>query len=61
MSKLEFAQKPYIRSVTRGKKDDYFNDSLLKDLAEKIHLNHSSHVKLYVDDQNQLVFSRLEV
>jgi hypothetical protein len=61
MSKLEFAQKPYIRSVTRGKKDDYLNDSIPKDLAEKIYLNQNSHIKLYVDDQNQLVFSRLEV
>lgn len=61
MSKLENSQKPYIRSIKLGKKDNYLNVIIAKALAEKILLNLESYAQIYVDDQNHLVFSRLEI
>ena len=61
MSKLENTQKPYIRSIKQAKKDDYLNVNIAKALAEKTHLNLDSYIKIYIDDKNDLVFSRLEI
>ena len=61
MSKLENVQKPYIRSIKPGKKDDYLNVNIAKALEEKIQLNLDLYTKIYVDDKNDLVFSRVEI
>lgn len=61
MSKLENSQKPYIRSIKLDKKDNYLNVNIAKALAEEILLNLESYTQIYVDDQNHLVFSRLEI
>jgi hypothetical protein len=58
MSKLENAQKPYMRSVKRSKKNDYLNINIAKALAEKIQLNLDPYQDIYIDDKNNLVFSR---
>jgi hypothetical protein len=61
MSKLENTQKSCIRRIKLDKKDDYLNTNIAKTLAEKIQLNLDSYAKIYVDDQNHLVFSKLEI
>jgi hypothetical protein len=61
MSKLENTQKSYIRRIKLDKKDDCLNPNIAKTLAEKIQLNLDSYTKIYVDDQNHLVFSKLEI
>jgi hypothetical protein len=61
MSKLNQTQKLYIRRIKLDKKDDCLNTNIAKTLAEKIQLNLDSYTKIYVDDQNHLVFSKLEI
>ncbi len=61
MSKLENTQKSYIRRIKLDKKDDCLNTNMAKTLAEKIQLNLDLYTKVYVDDQNHLVFSKLEI
>ena len=58
MSKIENIQKPIIRNIIYGEKNDYLNKNTAKYFTEEH--NPNLHPKIYVDDVNHLIFIRLE-
>lgn len=59
--KLENAKKPFIRSITCGKNENYLNISISRPLAGRLPLTQDNYLKIYLDNTNNLVFEKLKV
>ena len=52
-------QKPYIKSLKHGKKDNHLNISIPSWLSKRLQLISHDYTKIYGDDTNNLVFEKL--
>ena len=59
--KLENTKKSFIRTVKRGKNENYLNISIPRLLAERLQLTNKDYPKIYLDETNNLIFEKLEI
>jgi len=58
---LKPTKDKFIRAVTRTKADKYLSIAIPTNLSRKLKLNHNSYVSIYVDQENKLIFERVDV